>query len=103
MLAAQTVEETTGPGPAADLEASDPSPASHDTVEASTNSCSRNDSKAPQETENTHFALCLVHCLKSSGSVACFSVTLEGFTIVVQVQELEIFFVYICVFYELGV
>ncbi|XP_034061831.1 LOW QUALITY PROTEIN: hydrocephalus-inducing protein homolog [Gymnodraco acuticeps] len=34
-------------------------PASLDTVENSEDSCSQNDSNAPQETENTHFALCL--------------------------------------------
>ncbi|KAI3370851.1 hypothetical protein L3Q82_007368 [Scortum barcoo] len=62
--AGQAVENDTEPGPAADLEASDPAPksalASHDTVEVlerpTEDSCSQNDSK---ETENTHFALCL--------------------------------------------
>ncbi|KAI9537989.1 hypothetical protein NQZ68_019330, partial [Dissostichus eleginoides] len=34
-------------------------PASLDTAENSEDSCSQNDSNAPQETENTHFALCL--------------------------------------------
>ncbi|XP_076588631.1 hydrocephalus-inducing protein homolog [Chaetodon auriga] len=57
--AAQTVKETTGPGPAAHLEASVPTTASHDNMDASKDSCSRNDSTAPQETKNTHFALCL--------------------------------------------
>ena len=41
-------------------------PASLDTAENSEDSCSQNDSNAPQETENTHFALCLVHFLKCS-------------------------------------
>ncbi|XP_010776286.1 hydrocephalus-inducing protein homolog [Notothenia coriiceps] len=34
-------------------------PASLDTAENSEDSCSQNESNAPQETENTHFALCL--------------------------------------------
>ncbi|XP_037622519.1 hydrocephalus-inducing protein homolog isoform X2 [Sebastes umbrosus] len=57
--------QTTEPGPAAHLETSIPAPHSaqalHDTVEVlaipNEDSCSRNDSKATQETENKHFAL----------------------------------------------
>lgn len=76
LLPAQAVDNNTEPGPAADLEASDPAPmsapASHDTVEVLGKPIedSRNDSKTPQETEITHIVLCLVHFLK------CFSVTL---------------------------
>lgn len=85
---AQAVENNTEAGPAAEFDASDPSPksapASQDTVEVlikpTEDSCSRNDCKAPQETENTHFALCLVHFLKSSGHLLCFSVTLGCLT-----------------------
>ncbi|KAM9351917.1 LOW QUALITY PROTEIN: hydrocephalus-inducing protein homolog [Symphorus nematophorus] len=55
--AAQAAEETTKPGPAADLEAS--APASHAVVEPSKDGCSRNDSTAPQDAEYKHFALCL--------------------------------------------
>ncbi|XP_031731518.1 hydrocephalus-inducing protein homolog isoform X1 [Anarrhichthys ocellatus] len=59
--------QTTEPGPAADLEASEPAPhsarASRDAVEVpskpSEDGFSGNDSKAPRETENTHLALCL--------------------------------------------
>ncbi|KAI3371721.1 hypothetical protein L3Q82_024292, partial [Scortum barcoo] len=64
-LKCQAVENNTETGLATDIEASDPksAPASHDTVKVlerlTEDSCSRNDSKAPQEIENTHFALCL--------------------------------------------
>ncbi|XP_029289106.1 hydrocephalus-inducing protein homolog [Cottoperca gobio] len=64
---AEEAAQSTEAGPAAHLEASVPAPqsarASPDTVEVlgkpSEDSCSENDSKAPQETENTHFTLCL--------------------------------------------
>ncbi|KAM9351908.1 hydrocephalus-inducing protein homolog [Symphorus nematophorus] len=59
--ATQAAEETTKPGPTADLEAS--APTSHAVVEVlakpSKDSCSRNDSTAPQDAENKHFAPCL--------------------------------------------
>lgn len=82
LLSALAVEDTTKPGPAADLEASDPAsksaPASQDSVDIlakpSEHSCSSS-SKDPQDTANTHFALCLVRFLKSSGPLVCFSVT----------------------------
>ncbi|XP_073328914.1 hydrocephalus-inducing protein homolog [Pagrus major] len=63
---AQAIEETKAPVPAADLEASDSAqksaPASHNAevlAKASNDSCSGNDSKVPQENENTHLTLCL--------------------------------------------
>ncbi|XP_045894223.1 hydrocephalus-inducing protein homolog [Micropterus dolomieu] len=65
--AAQSFEKNKEPGPAPHLESSDPATnsaaASHDTVEVLAklreDSCSKNDSKAPQETKNKDFALCL--------------------------------------------
>ncbi|XP_032378415.1 hydrocephalus-inducing protein [Etheostoma spectabile] len=65
--AADEAAQTTEPGPATHLEASDPAAhsarASHDTVEVlakpSEDSGSRNDSKATEVTENTPFSFCL--------------------------------------------
>ncbi|XP_071313817.1 hydrocephalus-inducing protein homolog isoform X2 [Trachinotus anak] len=58
--AAQAIESTTEQEAAAHLEASDPAPASLDTVRVlpkpSEACCSRNGSKHPQETESTHIA-----------------------------------------------
>lgn len=61
--------------PAANLEASESAPkpaqALHDAVEVlakdSDDNCSGNDSKVPQENENTHLNLSLVNFLKSCG------------------------------------
>ncbi|XP_049928998.1 hydrocephalus-inducing protein homolog isoform X2 [Epinephelus moara] len=64
---AEEPDQTTETGPAKRPEASVPAlhsaPASRDTVEVVAtprkDSCSRNDSEAPQETKNTHVTLCL--------------------------------------------
>ncbi|XP_059190373.1 hydrocephalus-inducing protein homolog [Centropristis striata] len=60
---AEEAAQTTEPGHTAHLEASDPDRTSHDTVDVpvkpSEDSSSRDDSRAPQETENTLLALCL--------------------------------------------
>ncbi|XP_030281249.1 hydrocephalus-inducing protein homolog isoform X1 [Sparus aurata] len=64
---AQVIEETKEPVPAANLEASESAPkpaqALHDAVEVlakdSDDNCSGNDSKVPQENENTHLNLSL--------------------------------------------
>lgn len=87
LLPAQACEDTTAP-----VKTTDPAPNSAPVevlVEPNEDSCSRNDSKALQETESTHVALCLVHYLKSSSHPVYFSFMWSCLTIVSRVWEFE--------------
>lgn len=73
------MEETTEPGPAVDLEPSDPSSEDPGESHAKVNKDGRgvNDSKASQDTKKAHLFLPLVRLYKSSTPLLSFSVTTQ--------------------------